>query len=148
MYRAYIKNLEDLELDYTDIPHEGHFIYGNLIQGGNQSNTDAIVGDLIEVTDEYVNPEWWCSIEKGSAEQSTGLKDINGKEIYVGDIVKSSYKYAQPKISQVIMEYGNSYILGEDLATGNGMLVSEYINEIEVIGNVHMNLDLLEAQHN
>ena len=75
----------------------------------------------------------------------TGLKDANGKEIYVGDIVKSGYKYAQPKISQVIMEYGNSYILGEDLATGNEMLVSDHINEIEVIGNMHENLDLLEA---
>lgn len=32
MYRAYIKNLEDLELNYTDIPHKGHFIYGNLIE--------------------------------------------------------------------------------------------------------------------
>ncbi|WP_267666726.1 YopX family protein [Levilactobacillus brevis] len=72
-------------------------------------------------------------------EQYTGLKDANGKEIYEGDIVKSSYKYAQPKISQVIMEDGNSYILGEDLATGNEMLVSDHINEIEVIGNVHTN---------
>lgn len=80
-------------------------------------------------------------------EQFTGLKDANGKEIYVGDIVKSSYKYAQPKISQVIMEDGNSYILGEDLATGNEMLVSDHINEIEVIGNVHTNPELLEAQH-
>lgn len=80
-------------------------------------------------------------------ERSTGLKDINGKDIYEGDIVKSSYKYAQPKISQVIMEDGNSYILGEDLATGNEMLVSDHINEIEVISNVHTNPELLEAQH-
>ena len=76
-------------------------------------------------------------------EQYTGLKDVNGKGIYEGDIVKSSYKYAQPKISQVIMEDGNSYILGEDLATGNEMLVSDHINEIEVISNVHMNPELL-----
>jgi len=80
-------------------------------------------------------------------EQFTGLKDVNGKAIYEGDIVKSSYKYAQPKISEVIMEYGNSYILGEDLSTGNEMLVSDHINEIEVIGNMHENLELLEAQH-
>lgn len=77
-------------------------------------------------------------------EQFTGMKDANGKKIYEGDIVKSSYKYAQPEISQVIMEYGNSYILGEDLATGNEMLVSDHINEIEVIGNVHTNPELLE----
>lgn len=87
------------------------------------------------------------SPDKYIVEQYTGLKDANGKEIYVGDIVKSSYKYAQPKISQVIMEYGNSYILGEDLATGNEMLVSDHINEIEVISNMHENLYLLEAQH-
>ncbi|UKM63015.1 hypothetical protein [Levilactobacillus phage ENFP1] len=147
MYRAYIKNLEDLELEYAEIPHKGHFVYGNLIEGNQNDDNDAIVGNLIEVTDEYINTEWWCSIEKGSAEQVIGLKDVNGKKIYEGDIVKSSYKYAQPKISQVIMEDGNSYILGEDLATGNEMLVSDHINEIEVIGNVHMNPELLEVQH-
>ena len=144
-FRAYIKDLDNLELDLTDIPHKGHFVYGNLIKGEPNGDVDAIVGDLIEVPNEYTDPKWWCFIEKGSAEQFTGLKDANGKEIYEGDIVKSSYKYAQPKISQVIMEDGNSYILGEDLATGNEMLVSDHINEIEVIGNVHTNPELLEA---
>jgi len=144
-FRAYIKDLDEFE--YNDVPHKGQFVYGNLIKGEPNDDVDAIVGDLIEINDEYVNVEWWCSIQKGSAEQATGLKDANGKKIYEGDIVKSSYKYAQPKISQVIMEDGNSYILGEDLATGNEMLVSDHINEIEVIGNVHTNPELLEVQH-
>ena len=77
-------------------------------------------------------------------EQFTGLKDSDGKEIYVGDIIESDYKYAQPKVSQIIIENGNSYILGEDLATGNEMLVSDHISEIKVIGNVHKNTELLE----
>lgn len=77
-------------------------------------------------------------------EQFTGMKDIAGKEIYTGDIVKVSYKYAQPNISQIIREDGNSYIVGEDMATGNEMLVSDHIGEIEIIGNVHENSELLE----
>lgn len=77
--------------------------------------------------------------------QYAGLDDVNGKPIYEDDIVKSNYKYAQPKISQIIMEDGNSYIAGEDLATGNEMLVSDHVNEIEVIGNVHTNPELLRG---
>lgn len=78
--------------------------------------------------------------------QYIGLKDVNGKDIYENDIVESNYKYAQPKISQIIMEDGNSYIAGEDLATGNEMLVSDHVNEIKVIGNVYTNPELLEAE--
>jgi len=141
MYRAYIKNLEDLELDYTDIPHEGHFIYGNLIQGGNQSNTDAIVGDLIEATDEYVNPEWWCSIEKGSAEQSTGIKDANGKEIYVGDIVEATIGGCIQSDKYLVKDMWDTHVWTEESDSYYA------VSKMEVKGNVHTNPDLLEAHH-
>ncbi|KAB1954461.1 YopX family protein [Lactiplantibacillus plantarum] len=92
----------------------------------------------------------WCfgaflNNKRYDVEQFTGLTDVNGKEIYEGDIIKSNYKYAQPKVSQIIIEDGNSYILGEDLATGNEMLVSDHVNEIEIIGNVHANPELLKG---
>lgn len=117
--------------------------YVSSIQNGETLGTPSSVNVIVNGK----NETWDIKNDHVELLQFTGIKDADGKEIYVGDIVKSSYKYAQPKISQVIMEYGNSYILGEDLATGNEMLVSDHIGEVKVIGNVHTAHELLEAQH-
>ncbi|WP_394879161.1 YopX family protein [Levilactobacillus brevis] len=139
MFRAYIKDTDDL--DYNDVPHKGHFVYGNLIEGGNQSNTDAIVGDLIEATDEYINPEWWCSIEKGSAEQCTGLKDANGKEIYVGDIIEATIENCVQNDKYLVKNMWDPYVWTEELDSYYA------VSKMEVKGNLHENPELLEAQH-
>lgn len=139
MYRAYIKNLEDIGLAYSEIPHKGHFIYGNLIEGGNKSNTDAIVGDLLEVTDEYINTEWWCSIEKGSSEQYTGLKDSIGKKIYVGDIILLTPTIPLYKVS---FDNGEYRAIAKHESTYS---LNDINNDCKVVGNVHENLELLEG---
>ncbi|KZT80993.1 Phage protein [Lactiplantibacillus plantarum] len=113
-----------------------------------QDAYDTLSGNVKYDDGEYADYDEDCfggflDNERYDVEQFIGLTDLNGKKIYDGDIIRSSYKYAQPKISQVIIENGNSYILGEDLATGNEMLVSDHIGEIEVIGNVHENSELL-----
>ncbi|WP_233752117.1 YopX family protein [Levilactobacillus brevis] len=147
-FRAYIKDLD--EFDYNDVPHKGHFVYGNLIKGKPNDDVDAIVGDLIEVTDEYINPEWWCSIEKGSAEQFTGLKDVNGDMIYENDIIKYFGGNERVKIKTTYgivfydSEHGcfNSRIQNEEHNKGGISPLDDLI-----VGNVHTNPELLEAQH-
>ena len=129
--------------DIDGVEFDGTFVYGDYIKYGEGA---LIVGDVLEASEDGLLPSWWVSVDTKTVEQFTGLTDVNGKEIYEGDIVKSNYKYAQPKVSQIIIEDGNSYILGEDLATGNEMLVSDHVNEIEVIGNVHENPELLEEE--
>jgi len=114
--------------------------YVSAIQNGDTQGTPSSVNIIVNGK----NETWDIKNDHVELLQFTGLKDVNGKPIYDGDIVKSSYKYAQPKISQIIMEDGNSYIAGEDLATGNEMLVSDHIEEIEVVENVHTDGELLE----
>jgi len=136
MYRAYIKNLDDIEYDgYVDIPHKGHFVYGNLVKGNPNDDVDAIVGNLIEITDEYINTEWWCSIEKGSANLSSCMKDSEGKEIYEGDFVSLSPNL----VCKVIFKNGKFKVVGESLYLD----LCDVIRDCKIVGNIKENSELL-----
>lgn len=86
--------------------------------------------------------------------QYTGLKDKNGKEIYEGDICEVRYEYdlnesdyceGESK-SEVVFRDG-CFCFGK---SGDGLLsqtVASYLpNNIEVVGNVYENPELLEAK--
>ena len=139
-FRAYIKNLDELE--YNDIPHKGYFIYGNLIKGKPNDDVDAIVGNLIEINDGYVNVEWWESIQKGLAEQFTGLKDSNGDDIYENDLVLLD---PDDPPYQVIFDEGK-FELSNDYFWLVYDLSEEHM-DCKIVGNVHTNPELLEEQY-
>lgn len=86
-------------------------------------------------------------------EQFTGLKDVNGKEIYIGDIVK-----VWSDMSELTMEPTVNEIVSEDLFGKPGVflkpagphlfepcLYDSRSNQFEVIGNVHENPELLKG---
>ena len=148
-FRAYIKNLDEFE--YDDVPQKRHFVYGNLIKGEPNGDVDAIVGDLIEVTNEYVDPKWWCFIKKGSAEQFTGLKDNNGREIYEGDILQPVLSYTKRDIGKPFEVKKGNYVYGKWIAkdvSSKGFGVDGYYfsNEMRLVGNTHTNPELLEEK--
>ncbi|MFM0584767.1 YopX family protein [Streptococcus suis] len=76
--------------------------------------------------------------------QSTGLFDKNGKEVYIGDIVKCTSGCSHEVI--FLKEYGGRYIGGmpaiylSDIREGYAWTEDE-----EVIGNIYENPELVEG---
>ena len=85
-------------------------------------------------------------------EQFTCLKDVNGKGIYIGDIVK-----VWSDMSELVMEPTINEIVSEDLFKRSGMFLrpvgphliepclhDSWNSKLEVIGNIHENPELME----
>lgn len=76
--------------------------------------------------------------------QFTGLHDKNGKEIYEGDIVKSSMPYNDTTIDKIDVVEWNDEVCSFELTKGVRTFFKGLIHE--VIGNIWENPELLGGQ--
>lgn len=119
------------------------WVYGSLVPKETNSYADGFLiidGALnYDELDDYRPSYSVYSVVPETVGQYTGLTDKNGKKIFEGDIVK--YINSSPcKIdyidSQFVMMWKNFYRNFERV----------YDDEIEVIGNIHENPELLEVK--
>ena len=85
-------------------------------------------------------------IDKDTVGQYTVLKDKNGVEVYVGDIVKCSRGCPHEVIW--LQEHGGTFIGGMPAWYLSQMMPGyAWTNSEEVIGNIYENPELLEGAH-
>ena len=119
----------------------------------NEMNYRVMVGNCDTDDENWTCPTIWIEERKKWLHfddyecimQSTGLKDKNGKEVFVGDIIKCT----RGCLHEVYIEkeYGGTYFGGmpavylKDLREGYAWTEHE-----EIIGNIYENPELLEVK--
>lgn len=88
--------------------------------------------------------DWYCLKDKLTLMQYTGLKDKNGKEIYEGDIIRSSFGFVY---GYVIFKDG-SFITRQEREIfqlqDQTFMCDVNLCSTEIIGNIYENPELIE----
>lgn len=114
------------------------WIFGNLIDDGMKNKRYFILPSDADNYDEYeeVRPDTVC--------QSTGITDINGNNIYEGDILlntKTDYEYYVQYVNGAFICFHTKLkdYDGTDLRWGGIWRFEELDFEIKITGNIHNN---------
>lgn len=110
--------------------------YVSAIQNGDTQGTPSSVNVIVNGK----NETWDIENDHVELLQFTGLKDANDKEIYEDDVLEN------PKYRSVVKFGSGSFYADVIGAVNRFPLAGEWQTSV-VIGNVHSNQELLEAQH-
>ena len=89
--------------------------------------------------------DFYLEDENATIMQSTGLFDKNGKNVYIGDIIKCTR--GCPHEVYLEKEYGGTYVGGMPAVYLKGIKEGyAWTGDEEIIGNIYQNPELMEEK--
>ena len=110
----------------------GEWVEGSLI--GN----DVIVGKIVEFEEDYFCTEFWYKVDPETVGQFTGMTDKKGKKLFEGDV----YSMGDKNILYVVI-FDKSQFIGKQVGNRSLAGLEYWKSDIEIIGNIHDNPELL-----
>lgn len=125
----------------------GNWKYGYLVEDRGES---FIINQVIEANEQYITIGSWCPVKPETVGQSTGLFDKNTIEVFEGDIITNGRDILIVKKHSTLGFYVEKDGEVELLADGAILeefdeFAEEFAANIEVLGNVYQNRNLLES---
>ena len=114
-----------------DIENDNQWRYGSLITYPN--------GKCVIVTFDNDYNELSYDVDPNTVGEFTELYDKNGKEIYEDDIIKRIGDVSCKEMVAVVEYHGGQFVLG------NIEPLYYNMDRLEIIGNIHDNLELLKG---
>ena len=115
----------------------GQWVEGSLIC------EDVIVGKIVDFEEDYFTTEFWYRVDPETVGQFTGRYDKNDKEIFERDIVVNKNIHGKKWIVEYRTDSEYVGFVLKEIGT-NGISLFTSWNDIEVIGNIHDNKELLK----